>query len=94
MRKIEKPLKLNHYPNDLQNKLKQFKWVQHLDEDHFDNTTVGNIDEYTSIEDYLGYKRWFEKKMKKPHLTTNIENHSNDIYEVYSFTRGNVWIGQ
>ena len=90
----QKTLKLNQYPNDLQNKLKPFKWVQHFDEDHFDNTTVGNIDEYTSIEDYLDYKRWFNKKMKKPHLTTKIENPSSDIYEVYSFTSGNVWIGQ
>jgi hypothetical protein len=73
--------------------LKNFVWEQGLDEDHYDDYMVGDPELYPSFVDYENAKRWFNRLLKKPHTTTTSKGYDNEELTVYSFRRGNVWIG-
>ena len=94
--KSEKEEKINgsEYNNEIQPRIELFNWDCHLDEDHFDNTDLGQPDDYGTIEDYLESKKWFEKLMKKPHKTVKFKEPIGDAIESYSFEKGKVWIGE
>ena len=89
-----KSINYNEYNKLLQPRMEQFNWDCHLDEDHFDNSALGQPEEYGSIEDYLESKIWFEKLMKKPHKTVKFKEPIGEIVESYLFEKGNVWIGE
>mgnify|MGYP000538823722 CR=1 FL=1 len=89
------PLSFNfeHFVN-LTGRLKTFDWDIRMDEDHFENNFIGESKEYATIMDYIETKRWFNKLLKKPHRTTAYDDPTGLITEIYSFRRGNIWIGQ
>lgn len=74
-------------------RLENYNWEYRLDEDHFDNTDVGEAENYTSRQDYEDTKKWFSKLLKKPHRTNKFKEPIGDITESYSFKRGHIWLG-
>jgi hypothetical protein len=90
----EEQIKSNKYKAQLQPRIEIFNWECHLDEDHFDNTDLGQPDDYETIEEYLESKIWFEKLMKKPHKTVKFKEPIGDAIESYSFEKGKIWIGE
>ena len=75
-------------------RLKIFNWDYFLDEDHFDNCFVGEPELYTSKWTYTKAKKWFNKLLKKPHRVDKHAEPDSDITELYSFKRGDLWIGE
>jgi hypothetical protein len=83
-----KKLETNNFGN-VKDKLHNLSWDYYLDEDHIDNEYVGEPEQYLTNGDFEESKRWFIKILKKPHRTTKI----NEATELYSFKRGNMWLG-
>jgi hypothetical protein len=77
----------------LKDRLESFNWDYRLDEDHYDNTEVGEPEIYASRQDYEDTKKWFAKLLKKPHRTNKFKEPIGDITESYSFKRGDIWLG-
>jgi hypothetical protein len=69
--------------------LDALKWEYRFDEDHLENNYVGTPEQWTTIDDFLETKKWFNETMKKPHRTTNLGN----SIEYYSFKKGDLWVG-
>jgi hypothetical protein len=92
--KPEKTQKLNtgNY-GQLKSKLENLNWDYRLDEDHYDNTEVGEPDIYASSQDYEDTKKWFEKLLRTPHRTHKFKEPIGDTTESYSFRRGDLWLG-
>lgn len=92
--KPKKTLKLNseHY-GQLKNKLESFIWNYRFDEDHYDNTEVGELEMYALKQDYEEAKKWFEKLLKTPHRTHKFREPIGDTTESYSFKFGDIWLG-
>jgi hypothetical protein len=89
---IDKSLPIQNY-GDLSEKLSGFHWDYHHDENRYDNTDLGGPEEYLSQQDYKESVRWFDKLMKKPHRTDLLAEPIGEITEVYSFKRGDAWLG-
>lgn len=77
----------------LSERMKDLHWQYAFDEEHFDNTTIGEIDEYATEKDFYETRKWFKERLKKPHRKINNPDPDSDIKEYYSFRRGTVWIG-
>lgn len=77
----------------LKQRLQQFSWSYHLDEEHFDNTEVGDPEDYSTIMEYEEEKSNFEERLKKPHRTILTNESDGGATELYSFKKGDVWIG-
>jgi hypothetical protein len=78
----------------LKRRLENFTWDYHLDEDHFDNTEVGEPEIYASRQDFENSKKWFAKLLKKPHRLYKIKEPIGDATASFSFKRGDVWLGE
>jgi len=78
----------------LKTKLSGFNWDYHHDEDRYDNTDLGEPEEYSSQQDYEDSVRWFNKLMKEPHRTQLLTEPIGKITEAYCFKRGDVWLGE
>ncbi len=68
-------------------------WEYALDEEHYNNTSIGEIEDYESDKDFYDTRRWFKKRLKKPHRRLTEDNPDSEIKEYYSFKHGGVWIG-
>jgi hypothetical protein len=77
----------------LKSKLSQLTWDYCLDEDHYSNTEVGNPESYASRQDYEDTLKWFRNLLKKPHRTHRFNEPVGEMTELYSFKRGEVWLG-
>lgn len=88
-----KIIQLDNY-GSLKTKLSNLNWDYCLDEDHYDNTEVGNPEIYASRQDYEETKKRFDKLLKKPHRTNKFKEPIGDITESYSFKRGYMWLGE
>jgi hypothetical protein len=79
----------------LKARLAQLTWDYRLDEDHYDNCTVGEPERYASRQEYLDTQTWFTRLLKKPHRTEEFQESidGNHRAELYSFQRGELWIG-
>lgn len=88
----DKTLQLDKY-GSLKTKLSKLNWDYHIHEDHYDNTEVGKLEDYASKQDYEETILWFNKLLKKPHRTVKNEHPMGDISEIYSFKRGDIWLG-
>lgn len=86
-----KEINLNSYGN-LKSKMSVLKWELHVDEDIYDNITVGTEDLYANFKDFEDSNRWFRRLLKRPHRTEKTEV-IDGIEELYFFKKGNVWIG-
>jgi len=87
-----KTIQLDNY-GSLKTKLSKLNWDYRLDEDHYDNTEVGEPEIYASRQDYEETKTWFDKLLKKPHRTNKFNEPIGDTTESYSFKRGEIWLG-
>lgn len=87
-----KTIQLDSY-GSLKTKLSKLNWDYGLDEDHYDNTEVGEPEMYASKKDYEDTKKWFSKLLKKPHRTIKFEEPIGEATESYSFKRGAIWLG-
>ncbi|NVK73291.1 MAG: hypothetical protein HWE24_07415 [Oceanospirillaceae bacterium] len=87
-----KKLRLENY-GQLKNEMGNFIWEYRIDEDHFDNSELGNPDLYATLADYEKEKRRFEKMLKKHHRTTKLSAPVGEATELYSLKKGVVWIG-
>ncbi len=74
-------------------RIQALDWEYAWDEEHFDNTSIGEIDEYASEKDFYEMRRWFKDRLQKPHRRSEYSDPDSDITEYYSFRRGTVWIG-
>lgn len=77
----------------LNNRLTELNWEYFFDEEFFDNTTLGEIDDYKSLADYYSHKNWIEKQLRKPHRTTLLNDPIDGCTEYYSFKKGDLWVG-
>ncbi|MBK8806016.1 MAG: hypothetical protein IPO21_04945 [Bacteroidales bacterium] len=77
----------------LKNRLQKLNWDYRLDEDNYDNTEVGEPENYVSRQDYEYTKKWFAKILKKPHRTFKFKEPIGETIESYSFKRGHLWLG-
>jgi hypothetical protein len=87
-----KKFKADHY-GELKNRLKNFHWDYGLDEDHYDNTEVGEPEYYASRQDYEYTKKWFVELLKRPHRTNKFKEPIGEATESYSFKLGDLWLG-
>ena len=87
-----KTIQLDNYGN-LKAKLSKLNWDYRLDEDHYDNSEVGEPEIYASRQDYEETKTWFDRLLKKPHRTHKFKEPIGDTTESYAFKRGDVWLG-
>ena len=87
-----KTIQLDNY-GSLKTKLSKFNWDYRLDEDHYDNSEVGEPKIYGSRQDYEETKTWFDKLLKKPHRTHKFIEPTGETTESYSFKRGALWLG-
>jgi hypothetical protein len=85
-------INLNNY-GAAKGKMSNLNWVQHLDEEHYENNFIGEAHEYISETEYLESEIWFSRLLKKPHTVTMLDEPVRGAFEIYSFTKGNVWIG-
>jgi len=88
----EKVFKSQNYGH-ISERLIKFDWDYCLDEDHFDNCFVGEPELYTSKWTYAKAKKWFNKLLKRPHRVDKYAEPDSDVTELYSFKRGDLWIG-
>ncbi|RXR18882.1 hypothetical protein [Flavobacterium stagni] len=88
----DKTIQLDRY-GTLKTKLSNLNWDYSLDEDHYDNTLVGEPEIYVSRQDYEETVKWFDKLLKKPHRTQKFKEPIGETTELYSFKRGDVWLG-
>lgn len=72
----------------------EFNWDYRLDEDHFDDSEVGEPDDFENETDYLEHKKWFDNMLKKPHRTFKFKKPIGNATESYSFHKGTVWLGE
>lgn len=79
---------------ELKEKLSGFNWDYRHDEDRYDNTDLGEPEEYRSQQDYEDSVRWFNKLLKEPHRKQFLEEPIGKITEVYAFKRGDLWLGE
>lgn len=77
----------------LSSRIQSLDWEYAWDEEHFDNTSIGEIDEYATEKDFYETRRWFKERLKKPHRKIKNPDPDSDVKEYYSFRRGTVWIG-
>ena len=93
--KPEKTCKLNtdNY-GQLKNRLENFTWDYRYDEDHYDNTQIGEPEDYASRQDYEDMEKWFKKLLNKPHRTYTFKEPIVEMTESYSFKRGDIWLGE
>ena len=77
----------------LSSRIQSLDWQYAWDEEHFDNTSIGEIDEYATEKDFYETRRWFKDRLQKPHRRSEYSDPDSDITEYYSFRRGTVWIG-
>ncbi len=89
---IDKKINLSIY-RQLKERLQNFSWEHRLDEDHYDNSEVGNPELYATRQDYEETKIWFSKLLKKPHQTYKFKEPIGNATESYSFRRGDIWLG-
>ena len=87
-----KTLNLDNF-GTAKHRLKDLNWEYRLDEDHYDNCEVGEAELYASIEDYEYSKIWFNRLLKKAHRTNRLNETDGDATELYSFKRGDLWLG-
>ncbi|MEZ5002821.1 MAG: hypothetical protein R2730_07275 [Chitinophagales bacterium] len=78
----------------LRKELEAFNWEYRYDEDHFDNSFIGQPEHFNNRNEYESNKRWFEKKLIQPHRTIQLNEPYDDITELYSFKIGDVWLGE
>ncbi len=88
----EKAIRFDNY-GTLKSKLSKLNWDYRLDEDNYDNTEVGEREIYASRQDYEDTVKWFDKLLKKPHRTHKLKELISDATELYSFKRGDIWLG-
>lgn len=88
----DKTIQLDNY-GTLKTKLSKLNWDYRLDEDHYDNTEVGEPEIYSSKQDYEYTVKWFDKLLKKPHRKHKFKEPIGEITESYSFKRGDLWLG-
>ncbi len=92
--KPEKAKKLNSDTyGQLKKRIENFTWDYRLDEDHYDNSEVGEPENYASRKDYEYTKRWFDKLLMKPHRVYDFKETIGEETETYSFKRGDIWLG-
>jgi hypothetical protein len=77
----------------IKDRLKKYNWNYALDEDNYANSDVGEPEDYASRQDYTDSIKWFKKLLNNPHRTTNLKEPIGETTEVYSFRRGDLWIG-
>ncbi len=75
-------------------RLKEFNWELGVDEDFYDNSTVGDPEDYGTLKDYYEMKKWFDRQLKKPHNKYLPEKITKDFFEYYGFVKGKVWLGE
>ncbi len=88
----DKNIQLDSY-GLLKTKLSKLNWDYRLDEEHYDNTEVGEAEIYASRQDYEDTVKWFDKLLKKPHRTHKFIEPIGETTESYSFKRGDLWLG-
>lgn len=88
----QKEIDLSSY-GSLSEQMKELIWQYAWDEEHYNNTSIGDIEEYATENDFYATRRWFNKRLKKPHRIINSSNPESEIKEYYSFRYGTVWIG-
>ena len=76
------------------NRIDNYNWEPRIDEEFYDNTTLGLSEDYENIEEYLEMKKWFDNLLSKPHKNYKPENPTDDFFEIYAFEKGNVWLGE
>lgn len=77
----------------LKSRIDGLTWEHYLDEENYDNTTIGIPENYTNIKAYEEAKRWFQKLLKKPHRIYQFKEPIGDVTVSYSFRQGDVWLG-
>lgn len=88
-----KVLNLDNY-SKLKGRLESFSWSYRFDEHHYDNTQIGEPEDYASRQDYEDAKKWFENLLKLPHRIHKFKEPIGDITESYSFKQGGIWLGE
>lgn len=87
-----KEMPLDSY-GSLKARLAGLDWGYYWDEEHHDSTELGEPGMYASMLDYEDSKRWFDKLLKSPHRKHAFTDSIGDEWDLYSFRRGNVWVG-
>jgi hypothetical protein len=88
-----KVFKSGQYGN-LKSRLDNFKWENKLDEEYYDNSDLGEPEDYLTLKDYEYSKKWFENLKKKPHRIEKNKNSDKSMTEYYVFKKGDLWIGE
>lgn len=89
---MERSLQANRY-GKLSERLQKFNWTYKWDEDWLDNNFVGELEHYTSLEDFEASRVMFEKLLKKPHRTENGLDYEGEDTALYAFYKGDLWVG-
>lgn len=76
----------------LKHTMESLNWEYALDEEHINDTYVGNIEEYETDKDFYETRRWYNRKLKNPYRLIKNDQPDSEIKEYYSFKCGNVWI--
>lgn len=84
-----KEFKTESYGN-IKNRLENFKWENHLDQEFLFSIDLGNPEDYENEKDYWEEQKWFNDRLKKKYIKETL----NDKTESYSFEIGEVWIGE
>ena len=74
-------------------RMENLNWEYAFDEEHYNNTSIGEIEDYESDKDFYDTRRWFKNRLKKPHRKLIEDNPNSEIKEYYSFKQGGIWIG-
>ncbi|UPT68560.1 MAG: hypothetical protein M0D57_08005 [Sphingobacteriales bacterium JAD_PAG50586_3] len=75
------------------NKLNEFNWDLHLDEETYDDSDLAEPHQYESMEDYYYSVRWFKKIKKKARIVEGVYSNGNP-YKNYKVKMGNLWVGE
>lgn len=90
---FKKEFRPNNY-GQLSERLQKFHWDYRLDEDQYDTNFVGEPHLYASSQDYEESVIWFNRLLKKPHRMIKFTEPIVEATELYSFKRGELWIGE
>jgi hypothetical protein len=80
--------------NDVDGSPQCYNWEHRLDEDHYDSSDIGEPFMYESKDAYDYEVKRLEKLLKKPHRKSIFNDTVGDERVVYSFKRGNIWLGE
>ena len=76
----------------LADRIKRYQWEPFQHEMTLEDDYVGKPGDYQNLKAYIETKKWFYRKLKRPHRTFKVIDH-NFERKFHAFPLGTIWVG-